>query len=183
MIRKAAVTVMMALVVATAARVGAQAAPGAPTNLNAQVLSDTVSLTWTAAAGAVTTYVIEVGSSSGQADLAIFTTGQATPGFTASRVPPGRYFVRVRAANGAVLGATSNEVSVDVQAQPCVAPHAPSGLSASVAGTTVTLGWTMDVATAAIVLGAGSAPSMSDVFSGDIGRRTSITASAAPGTY
>jgi hypothetical protein len=184
MIRKAALTLVIALAVAATARVGAQAAPGAPRNLQANVFSGgRVFLAWAAAPGAVTTYLVEVGAAPGISNLAVFDTGSATPGFNASGVPPGSYFVRVRAANGSAVGPASNEIRVDVPVPPCVPPRAPSGLIASIDGTNVTLQWGIDVSVTTVVLEAGSAPAQSDVFVGDIGRRSSITASAAPGTY
>ena len=164
--------------------VRAQSVPGAPQNLSAFVSADgRVFLSWSSVSGPVTTYVVEVGSAPGSSNLAVFMTGNATPGFNASAVPPGTYFVRVRAGNASGVGPASNEVRVDVLPSPCVAPRPPTSLTATVAGTSVTLGWSIDVSVTSIVLEAGTAPSLSNVFVGHIGRRTSITATAAPGTY
>ena len=65
-------------------------------------------LTWSTAANA-TSYVIEAGSGTGQANLVSFDTGTASPTLTAN-APPGSYFVRVRGKNGCGVGPASNEV-------------------------------------------------------------------------
>ncbi len=60
-----------------------------------------VTLTWGAAAGA-TSYVVEAGSASGLANLAVLPVG-ANPALTVT-APPGTYFVRVRGLNGCGAG-------------------------------------------------------------------------------
>jgi hypothetical protein len=70
-----------------------------------------VALAWTAATGNAESYVIEVGTSPGQANLATLDTGVLDTRFSAS-VGPGRYYVRVRARNGFGVGPASNEVEV-----------------------------------------------------------------------
>jgi predicted phage tail protein len=55
-------------------------------------------------------------------------------------VPAGWFYARVRALNGSIPGAPSNEVRVFVNAP--VAPSAPANLLALVDGSTVTLTWT-----------------------------------------
>jgi len=90
-------------------------APGAPTNLMSSVNGSTVFLSWNSpSGGCATTYGVEAGSSSGASNLASILTGNASTSFTASSVPPGTYFVRVRAGNGNTLGGVSNEVVVSV---------------------------------------------------------------------
>jgi hypothetical protein len=90
--------------------------PGAPQNLAWSVAAGgLVTLTWGAPAsgGAVTSYLVEAGSSPGLADLATLSTGSAGTVFNAS-APAGIYYVRVRAVNGGGAGATSGEVVVVV---------------------------------------------------------------------
>jgi hypothetical protein len=57
-------------------------------------------------------YVLEVGSGSGLANLGRLGVGRATA-FTAV-APPGAYFVRIRPANSCGLGPPSNELAVQV---------------------------------------------------------------------
>jgi hypothetical protein len=88
-------------------------APGAPASLTASVSGGLVTLNWSGPAGAVTTYVIDVGSVAGATDLASFGTANNTPSVSAV-APPGTYFVRVRARNDCGTGAPSNEIVVVV---------------------------------------------------------------------
>ena len=91
-------------------------APSAPSGLSSIVSAQTVTLNWVASAtGSPTAYIVEAGSSSGLANLANFSTGTPTTTFTATSVPPGTYFVRLRGANAAGAGAASNEIIVTVQ--------------------------------------------------------------------
>src|SRR6185295_11971063 len=87
------------------------AAPGPPGGLAATVSGTTVSLSWTAAAGA-TGYVLEAGSSAGLSNLVVSDVG-ATVSLTAT-AGAGTYYVRVRARNACGTGAPSNEVTVVV---------------------------------------------------------------------
>jgi hypothetical protein len=88
------------------------AVPGAPRNLTSSGSGATVTLAWAApsSGGAPTSYVVEVGSASGQTDVGVFSVGAVTAITTTA--PPGTYYVRVRAANGSGVGAASNTVVV-----------------------------------------------------------------------
>jgi hypothetical protein len=92
--------------------VGAAQAPGAPANLTVQVNGPNVSFSWLAASGA-TGYVIEAGLEPGSSNLAIVPVGNVLT-LSAPGVPPGTYYVRVRAVNAAGQGPPSNEVAVTV---------------------------------------------------------------------
>ena len=87
--------------------------PAAPTNLAASVSGSTVSLTWTAPAGAVTSYVLEAGTAAGLANLGTLSIG-ATPSLVIPGVPAGTYVLRVRAVTSAGSGAPSADVVVVV---------------------------------------------------------------------
>lgn len=90
--------------------------PLAPVALTSVVNSSVVTLGWGAPVRpeAVTRYVLEVGSAPGLRDIFTgFDVGLQTS-FSANGVPPGRYYVRVRAGNYAGLSAPSNEVVVQV---------------------------------------------------------------------
>jgi len=89
------------------------AAPAAPDGLGAVVTGGAVSLAWTAAAGNAESYVIEAGTSPGQSNLGVVDTGVLDTTFVAN-VPPGTYYVRVRARNSFGTGPASNEAVVVV---------------------------------------------------------------------
>ncbi len=72
-----------------------------------------VSLTWGAAAGNATTYVVEAGTAAGLANVGTFATGHLDTTFI-TPAPSGTYYVRVRAANAFGVSASSNEVTVVV---------------------------------------------------------------------
>ena len=81
-------------------------APGAPINLSTSSSGSMVTLTWGAPSSgdAVTTYLIEAGSSPGLADLANVTTSNTATSFSASGVGAGTYYVRVRARDSLPRG-------------------------------------------------------------------------------
>ena len=90
--------------------------PSAPGPLAATVQGANVSLLWSPVAAAATTtrYVLEVGSAPGLNDIFSGLDVGLQTSFGASNVPPGTYYVRVRAGNYCGLGAPSNEVVVQV---------------------------------------------------------------------
>lgn len=89
------------------------AAPAAPTGLAFSLSGRTLSLSWTAPAGASgVDYIVEAGSASGAADIFNGNIGQA-PTITAP-VPAGTYYIRVRATTGGAASPPSNEVTVVV---------------------------------------------------------------------
>lgn len=87
--------------------------PGVPGTLTASVASGVVSLSWGAASGNATTYVVEAGTASGVANLGAFVTGTLDTTL-ATPAPAGVYFVRVRAANAFGVSGATNEVTVVV---------------------------------------------------------------------
>ena len=102
-------------------RAGAQALamaepPRAPNSLTAVVTGPSVSLSWQPAGppAAINRYVLEVGSAPGLNDIFSGLDVGLQTSFGASNVPPGTYYVRVRAGNYIGLGAPSNEVVVQV---------------------------------------------------------------------
>jgi 5-hydroxyisourate hydrolase-like protein (transthyretin family) len=94
--------------------VGNVPAPPSSPGLSHSVSGSTVTLTWTAPVfGAVTGYVIEAGSATGLSNLAVVAVGPVlTQSF--SGVPPGTYFVRVRAVNALGASIPSSERTVVV---------------------------------------------------------------------
>src|SRR5207253_1386103 len=138
--------------------------PGVPANLTYSLDGRTVSLTWSAVAGAVS-YDVEAGSSTGLADLAVVNTTAlgltATPG-------NGTYYVRVRARNAAGVSAPSNEIIITIGG--CAAPVAPSGLTLqSALGGTVVLIWNASPGgVSSYIVEAGSSPGRSDLANADL---------------
>ena len=93
------------------------AVPPPPGALTSGVSGGAVTLGWAASArpAAVTRYVLEVGSAPGLTDIFSGLDVGLQTSFGASNVPPGTYYVRVRAGNYSGLGAPSNEVEVQVR--------------------------------------------------------------------
>jgi predicted phage tail protein len=89
--------------------------PGTPGSLTQHVAGRVVTLMWSPAlsGGASTRYVIEASTTQGTR-IVTLDTGNLATAFVHGDVPPGTYVVRVRAANAAGPGATSNAVTVVV---------------------------------------------------------------------
>jgi Protein of unknown function (DUF3761) len=178
-----------------AARISAAAIalPSPPSGLIGSVVGSTVTLTWSPppANDGVTSFVIEAGSLSGRADLANFDTGTAATTLTATGVPAGVYFVRVRGKNSVGVSGPSNEVVLTVGggAVPCAsAPSAPAALAATSMGSTVMLVWQAPVggcAATSYVIEAGSASGLANLANFNTGSAaTSFTAGGVgSGTY
>jgi hypothetical protein len=157
----------------------------APTNLVVSASGSTATLRWTPSGGACapTGYIIEAGSTPGAANLANFNTGTTDTTFVAGDVGAGTYYVRVRGGNSAGTSAPSNEATLVVTGTGCTTPGAPGGLTGSVSGTNVSLAWGGVSGATSYVLEAGSAPGQSNVVVSDQGLATSLSATAASGTY
>lgn len=92
------------------------AVPDAPTGLTAQVVGQSVTLTWNASTGCPpTTYILRAGSEPGASNLDPGSSlGGTNPMFFAPNFSSGRYFLRIAARNGAGDSADSADVFVDV---------------------------------------------------------------------
>ena len=134
--------------------------PGAPSNVQASVSGNTLSVTWGAPAtgGAPTAYTLLARLVAGGAIVADVPQGMATS-FT-TPAPNGTFVVSVRAANASGPGPESAGVTVTIpQAAP--PPGPPLNLAATVSGATVSFVWTPPAsggAVGAYVLAAGLSP-------------------------
>jgi TonB family protein len=90
----------------------------APSNLQASVNGNLLSLTWVAPTTVPAAYRIEAGTGAGLTDIGAVTVPASPTGLT-TPVPNGTYFIRVRAVHQGTPSAPSNEVSVTVG---CAAP-------------------------------------------------------------
>jgi fibronectin type 3 domain-containing protein len=91
------------------------AAPAAPTGLTATAGSASVSLTWTASAGA-TSYNVYRGATSGGESATAIASGITTTAYTDSAVTNGtKYYYKVAAVNGGGTSGFSNEASATPQ--------------------------------------------------------------------
>jgi predicted nicotinamide N-methyase len=91
--------------------------PSAPSGLSFMRAGSTVTLSWlapTGGGGVPTSYILEAGSAPGLSDIATVSTGAAATAITATAVPNGTYYVRVRAANAAGASGPANEVTIVV---------------------------------------------------------------------
>ncbi|MEZ5288699.1 MAG: fibronectin type III domain-containing protein [Vicinamibacterales bacterium] len=87
--------------------------PGAPTGLTFSLEGRRLTLAWTPPAGGAASYVAEAGTQPGASNFYNGGVGSA-PGVTAE-VPPGTYFIRVRAVSAAgSVGPVSDEIVVTV---------------------------------------------------------------------
>jgi hypothetical protein len=177
----------------TAANVDAAPVTSPPLNLTASVNGSTVVLVWTAPAvqdAPVNSYLIEVGSSPfAAADLASFDTGNAATTLTAPLIPPGTYYVRLRARNALGLSQASAQIQVVVGAPGPApgCPGAPRALSGSVAAGVLTLTWLPPLSGVpqAYIIEAGSAPGAANIASFNTGTTaTSFVRAGVPaGVY
>lgn len=162
---------------------GCTSPPSAPTNLGATTGGFSVTLAWTAPASgcAPTSYIIEAGSTPGASNLANVDTGSTATSFGAT-AGPGTYYVRVRARNAFGVSGPSNEFTLIVGGGPCTPPAAPTGLAASVSGSTVTFTWNAVSGATSYLIEAGSSPGGSNALS-TTSTSTSFVWTTGAGTY
>ena len=154
--------------------------PTAPTNLTAQVSpGGTVMLQWTGSANA-TSYQVDVV----QPALGSVNTNSAVPGFVATGVPNGLYRVQVRAVNTAGTSPPSNVVDVVVGAvAPCVPPAVPATVNASLNSGVGTVTWSAVPGATSYIVRAGLTAGGSDLFNGNVGNTTVVSASGLPAGF
>ncbi|HQZ37783.1 MAG TPA: fibronectin type III domain-containing protein [Vicinamibacterales bacterium] len=162
----------------------------APENFAVTTTGATAVFSWTPPlTGEVSRYVVEAGMSPGLADVATFVNAAPATSLVVPAVPPGTYFVRVRAENGDGPGAPSSSMSLIMTDRGrCVALSGPPLLGVPVvAGRSVTLAWeapTVGGAAESYVIGAGASPEALDtavIRTGSADR--AITLDAGDGLY
>jgi hypothetical protein len=162
------------------------AAPDPPTSLSLSVTGSTLTLTWMPATtgSAPTSFTVHVGNAPGATTLAV----QTTTG-TSLSVPitvGGTYFARVRAVNTYGTSLASPEVSVSI-VPPDPRPGAPTGLTASFSGRTLSVDWAAPATGDPVtnyVLEVGSAPGLANLVVVPVGPGLSFVAPGVPdGTY
>ena len=86
------------------------APPSEPSFLESTVVGNVVTLAWEAPSfGPVTDYVLEAGSQPDASNIAVLRLGTTATSITFPGVPPGRYFLRLRAVNARGLSPQSQE--------------------------------------------------------------------------
>lgn len=165
------------------------AVPHAPVNVAATVNQSLATLSWLPSSGgpAPQRYLLYVGTRSGTNNIADSYDVGTLQSIT-GQLPKGRYFARVRAANGAGVSDASAEVIITIGTRLA----SPSGFTVRWSGTTATLEWSRvqsDESSRAVsepvayVIEAGSAPGLSDVGTLYLGEATSFSAAVPSGTY
>ncbi|MBP7777423.1 MAG: fibronectin type III domain-containing protein [Acidobacteria bacterium] len=126
-------------------RAGVPGRPGAPTDLHTFTDGDVVGLEWGPPPNGAEPrfYVLEAGTSSGTSNITGGLPIGADTSFEVPGVPPGTYYLRVRAVSAGGVGPASDEVELVVGPSGCVArPEPPMDLDAVVNGGIVTITWT-----------------------------------------
>lgn len=163
--------------------------PGAPLLPMARMLGSTIDLQWAAPViGPIpTSYRLEAGTAPGLSNLG--TLRVATSRFAVGGVPPGTYFVRVRAVGPGGVGPTSEEISFVVGAAGCTMPPLmpdPPTVVVNGTGNTVTLKWTPPPGSPATTysLAVGSSPGLGNLGVIPVGATTTLVAGDVPnGVY
>ena len=155
----------------------------APRQMTAAVSGNTLTLGWQPGSGpAASGYVVEVGTSSGGAEVGAFPVGALTR--VTGTLPAGTFFARVRGASAQGTGAPGSEVIVTTPSV-SLPPQAPSALSGTVANGVVMLTWSAAAGNATTyVVEAGTGPGLSNIGALPLGHLdTTFSTPAPPGTY
>lgn len=160
-------------------------APGAPQYLAAGVSGSTVTLTWgpPELGGAPSGYLLEAGASPGATFVEQPT---AELRYVVAGVPPGRYFVRVRAFNGNGAGPASEDLLVTIPGAGSAPATAPVSLAGWMSGPRLTLTWGAAQSAAGLsgyVVQAGSATGLTDIACVGVNARALTFVPVATGYY
>jgi hypothetical protein len=154
--------------------------PPPPVALTASASGRSVTIRWSPDTGSPpANYFLDVGSSPGASNVGSFPTTATT--LSASGVPDGRYYLRVRAANQAGVSAPSAQAVFTVG---CAPPEPPAMLTGAVNGTSVTLAWQPSpTGGVTYTIVAGSTSGASNIAQVGVGTNTSLTAAVPVGRY
>ncbi len=162
--------------------VAASGLPAPPTGLAMTANGLSVDVSWLRSAGAMS-YRLEAGSAPGLANLFNGDVGDVDR--LQALVPPGSYFVRVRAVNLNGTSGPSAEANLTVSggASCATPPPAPTGYSAQTGGLLAALSWSVSPGATGYFLEAGSAPGLANLLAAGVGNVTTFAATAPAGTY
>lgn len=166
---------------------GCTAAPPPPVNFGVVLFGaglDRATFSWSAPEAVVSSYTLVAGSAPGLADIASIPLSATSTGLTyASAIPPGTYYVRVRAANACGQSAFTPNLRMTIGAGVDV-PLAPLNLTAT-GGAATQLTWTPPAgAVTGYVLEAGSDVGLADLATVALGPTPSFTVPPIPsGVY
>jgi uncharacterized Zn-binding protein involved in type VI secretion len=163
--------------------IGTTRPPRQPGALTGSLQNGVATLSWSVPAhedgASPTGYLIEAGSGPGLANLASVPVGNVTS-IQAGSVPPGVYYVRVRAMNDMGLGDPSNEIVL----RSAATVGAPQALTESGQDNVVQLNWqaplTGDIP-AGYVIEAGSGPGLVDIAALRLGNVLTFATTVPPG--
>lgn len=164
----------------------ATAPPDTPSAFTATAQLSTAVFAWTPATtgGVPQRFLIDAGSAPGVYNLGTVQVNAPATTFSISAVPPGTYYVRLRAQNALGTSAPTGERSLTVGA--CAAPGAPASLTGTANGPQVSLQWTPP-ATGVVQgyrLAAGTAPGAANLAVVDVpAAQTALAGSVPFGTY
>lgn len=164
---------------------GCASPPPPPSGLSAVLVGaslDRVNFSWHAPDALVSSYVFVAGSASGRADFVLPLQGSSTGFAYASAIPPGTYYVRVRATNACGTSVDSAELRLTIGAGDL--PLVPLGLTLSTAGGATTLSWTPVAGATGYVLEAGTDVGLSDLAALPLGPAATFSVPPVPnGVY
>ncbi|HUU34795.1 MAG TPA: fibronectin type III domain-containing protein, partial [Vicinamibacterales bacterium] len=129
-------------------RAGVPGRPGAPTDPHTITAGDQVAIEWRPPLHGADPlfYVIDVGATPGSSNIANGVPVGADTHVDVPGVPPGTYYIRVRAVSAGGVGPASEEVELVVGVNGCAArPEAPTDLDGVVNGGVVTIRWNESV--------------------------------------
>ena len=161
--------------------------PGPPAAPSARVVGATLTLTFEPPVSGPrpASHLLEAGSAPGLRNIAAIPLTATT--FTVPGVPPGVYYLRVRAVGPAGVGAASRELPLVVGATTCTtAPAAPDVPVVTVSGNTLAVDWQAPPgsAPASYTLQAGSSAGLTNIATLPMGPSTSFAVSGVPaGVY
>ncbi len=129
-------------------KAGVPGRPGPPTDLHTFTDGDVIGIEWGPPLNGADPrgYLLEAGTSPGGSELARGRPIGPETFYEVAGVPPGTYYLRVRAVSAGGIGPASDEVELVVGPTGCAArPEPPTDLDAVVNGGIVTLTWTESV--------------------------------------